>query len=92
MRRVKKSMFQGALLAMEAQQVIALRLMSLAMGGPEAKREAHRMVAEKLDATVTAAGMMTAAMARGTPDGGTGEVVRMLRRRVRANRKRLGSG
>ena len=92
MRRVKRSMFQGALLAMEAQQVIALRLMSLAMGGPAAKREAHRMVAEKLDATVTAAGMMTAAMARGAPDGGTGEVVRMLRRRVRANRKRLGSG
>ena len=77
---------------MEAQQVIALRLMALAAGGPAAKREAYRMVAEKLDATVTAAGMMASAMARGAPDGGTGEVVQMLRRRVRANRKWLGPG
>ncbi len=92
MRRVKGSMLQGALLAMEAQQVIALRLMTLAMGGPAAKQEAQRMVAEKLDATATAAGMMAAALARGAPNGGADAVVRMLRRRVRKNRKRLGVG
>ncbi len=80
---------QGAWLAAEAQQVIALRLMHLAAGGPKAARETHLMVSEKMDATVKAAGMMAAANARGAPDGGTGEVVRMLRRRVRANRKRL---
>lgn len=80
---------QGAWLALEAQQVIALRLMHLAAGGPKAAREAHLMVAEKVDAAGKAAGMMAAARARGAPDGGADEVVRMLRRRVRANRKRL---
>lgn len=90
MRRVKGSMLQAAWLAMEAQQVIALRMMKLAMGGPAAKREAHRMVAEKLDATATAAGMVAAALMRGAPDGGADAMVRMLRQRVRKNRKRLG--
>jgi len=80
---------QGAWLALEAQQVIALRLMKLARGGPEAAREAERMVSEKVDATRRAAGMMAAASARGAADGGAGKVVQMLRRRVRANRKRL---
>ena len=47
------------------------------------------MVAEKVAAAQTAAGLMTAAALRGAPDGGADAVVRMLRRRVRANRKRL---
>ena len=92
MRRVKGTSLQGMWLAMEAQQVIALRLMKLAMGGPAAKQEAHRMVAEKVDAASKAAGITVAAVARGAPDGGADAVVRMLRRRVRANRKRLGLG
>lgn len=92
MRRIKGPTLQSALLAMEAQQVIALRLMKLALGGPAAKREAHRMVAEKADAAAKAAGIAAGAMARGAPDGGADAVVRMLRRRVRANRKRLGPG
>ena len=37
MRKVRGSMLQGAWLAMEAQQVIALRLMKLTMGGPAAQ-------------------------------------------------------
>ena len=80
---------QGAWLAMEAQQVIALRIMKLARGGPEAAREAERMVSEKVDAARKAAGMMAAARTRGAADGGPAKVVQMLRRRVRANRKRL---
>ncbi len=84
-------MLQGAWLAMEAQQVIALRLMKLAMGGSAATQEAHLMVAEKVDATTRVAGMVAAAMARGTFDGGADAVVRMLRQEVQANRKRLGS-
>jgi hypothetical protein len=36
------------MLAFEAQQVIGLRLMKLALGGPVARREANRMVAEKV--------------------------------------------
>jgi len=83
-------MLQGAWLAMEAQQVIALRLMKLAMGGSAATQEAHLMVTEKVDATTRAAGMVAAAMARGTFDGCADAVVRMLRQEVQANRTRLG--
>jgi hypothetical protein len=82
-------MLQGAWLALEAQQVIALRVLKLSRGGAAARREAHRMVAEKVNAAGKAAGMMAAAGARGAPDGGADAVMRMLRRRVRANRKRL---
>jgi hypothetical protein len=84
-------MLQGAWLAMEAHHVIALRLMKLAMGGSAATQEAHLMVAEKVDAATRAAGMVAAAVARGTSDGGADAVVRMLRQEVQANRTRLGS-
>ncbi len=47
------------------------------------------MVSEKLDASANAAGMMSRALMTGTFDGGAAEVVGMLRRRVRANRRRL---
>ena len=77
---------------MEAQQVVALRLMKLAMGGSAAAQEAHLLMAEKVGAITRAAGMVAAAMACGTFDGGADAVVRMLRQKVRANRKRLGSG
>ncbi len=83
-------MLQGAWLALKAQQVIALRLMKLAMGGSAATEEAHRTKAEKVDAATGAAGMVAAAMARGPFDGGADAVVRMLRREVQANRTRLG--
>ena len=82
-------MFGPAMLAFEAQQVIALRMAKLAFGGPGAMTEASRMVSEKVEASATVAGMMSAAMMKGTYDGGTGEVVKMLRRKVRANKRRL---
>ncbi len=88
-RSWKRSLFGPAMLAMEAQQVIALRMAKLAMGGPGALSEASRMVTEKMNASASAANMMTLAMAKGTPGGGSDQVVRMLRRHVRANRKRL---
>ncbi len=83
-------MLQGTWLAMEAQQVIALRLMKLAMGDSAATQEAHLMVSEKVAAMSRAVGIVTAAMARGTFDGGADAVVRMLRQEVQANRTRLG--
>lgn len=88
-RSRRPSLFGPALLAFEAQQVIALRLAKLALGGPAARREAEQMVTEKMDAAALAGRMMSVAMWRGAQDGGAGQVVRMLRRRVRANRKRL---
>lgn len=83
------SFFAPAMLAMEAQQVIAMRMAVLAFGGPRAVSEVGRMVSEKINASAKAAGMVSAAMMRGTPDGGADQVVRMLRREVRANRRRL---
>ncbi len=82
-------MFGSAMLAFEAQQVIALRMAKLAWGGPAAMSEASRMVSEKMQASAKAAGMMSAAIMRGAPDGGTSDVVRMLRREVRSNKRRL---
>ena len=53
---------QAALLGLEAQGVIALRLMRLAAGGALAESEASRMIAEKVEAlgeAQTAAAMAT---------------------------------
>ena len=85
----KYGMPAAAMLAMEAQQVIALRFMKLAAGGKAARPETRLMVAEKVAAAQKAVGLMTTAALRGAPDAGADAVVRMLRRRVRANRKRL---
>ncbi len=85
----RMSIFAPAMLAMEAQQVIALRMAKMALGGPAAMFEASRMVTEKVQASAKAAGMVSAAMMRGAPDGGADQVVRMLRHEVRANRRRL---
>ncbi len=72
-----------SMLALEAQQVIALRLTRLALGGPAvAARETRRMVSEKAVAAVET-GMHLAT--GGAPD----KVVRHYRRKVRANRDRL---
>jgi hypothetical protein len=89
MKKRRSSAMSAALLALEAQHVIALRMMKFAVGGEAAKPEARRMVNEKVDAAQKAAGIMAAAWMRGSPDRGADAVVRMLRQRVGANRKRL---
>jgi hypothetical protein len=71
-----------SMLALEAQQVIGLRLMKLTLGGPVATREANRMVAEKVIAFEEAA----AKVATGST---TRSVVKGYRKKVRANRRRL---
>ncbi|HMN71244.1 MAG TPA: hypothetical protein PKA55_05185 [Rhodoblastus sp.] len=71
------------MLALEAQQVIALRLTRLALGGPAvAARETRRMVSEKAVAAVET-GLHLAA------GGSAHKVVRNYRRKVQANRDRL---
>ena len=71
------------MLALEAQQVIALRMARLALGGPAvAARETRRMVSEKAFAAVeTGIHLATG----GSPH----KVVRQYRRKVQANRDRL---
>ena len=69
-------------LAFEAGQVIPLRLMRIAAGGAAGKRESRRMVREKVDAAAHAG----IAFAFGDSPQ---KIVRQVRRKVRANRRRL---
>jgi hypothetical protein len=71
-----------ALLGMEAQQVIGMRLMRIAAGGRGARFENGRMVTEKIAAAQEAAATL---MTGGSPD----KVVRRYRTHVRKNRTRL---
>ena len=79
----------AAMLALEAQEVIALRLIALAAGGPKAEAEARKMIEEKITAVTTATTMMTAATLEGRINQGADDVVQMLRDKVHANRERL---
>lgn len=70
------------LLAVEANQVIALRTMKLMRGGRRARREAELMVSEKIHAAFEATASLMA--------GASGdEIVQRYRRHVAANAKRL---
>jgi hypothetical protein len=71
------------MLAVEANAVVALRMMKLMLGGRRARREAKLMLSEKIDAAVKA----TASIMSGASGD---EIVRQYRRRVAANAKRLG--
>lgn len=73
---------ETGLLAWEAQQVIALRLAKIALGGAAARREQRLMAAEKLAALQeTALEVATGATAR--------SIVKGYRQKVRRNRRRL---
>jgi hypothetical protein len=71
-----------AILAVEANHVVGLRMMKLMRGGRGARREAKLMISEKIDA---AAKVGTSLMAGASGD----EIVRQYRKRVAANAKRL---
>lgn len=73
---------ESTMLAFESQQVVALRLLHLAAGGPSAVVESHRMVAEKVAAAMESA--VRVASGQG-PDA----IVSFYRRKVQANRRRL---
>jgi hypothetical protein len=71
------------LLAVEANGVVALRMMKLMRGGISARREAELMVSEKIRAAFeVTAGLMAGASGD--------EIVNRYRRHVAANAKRLG--
>jgi len=75
-------MMDAATLAVEAQQVMALRAAKLAAGGTAAQAEAARMVSEKVFACMEASTLL--AFGRSPR-----KVVRRYRTRVRANTRRL---
>lgn len=79
-----------AFLALEAQQVVALRMMRVAAGGAVAEREMRRVVWEKGTAAGEAGLAAFLGMAAGKPHLAVGgDTVKRYQRRVRANRRRL---
>jgi hypothetical protein len=71
-----------ALLALEAQTVIGIRLTQLSLGGSAAGAEAQRMVTEKVAAFAEAAALLATG-------GSAHEVVKGYRKHVQANVRRL---
>ncbi|MEO7027521.1 MAG: hypothetical protein ABI056_08205 [Caulobacteraceae bacterium] len=84
-----KAWSDGAMMGMEAQQVIALRMWKAAMGGTAAVAEAEMMVTEKARAAIDAQMLMATSALSGAAHLGPGRAVALYRRRVRANRRRL---
>jgi len=79
-----------ARLGFEAQWVIALRMMRLVAGGKRARREAHRMIAEKSAAAMAAQMTAAAALATGRgPRAATTRAFGTYKRAVSRNRQRL---
>ncbi len=83
--------FQSTMLAIESQQVIAMRLAKFAMGGPDVQREAELMVSEKLASMAETSQMMMMAALGGKHDLDAHKVVHHYRKKVSANVKRLSS-
>ena len=78
----EKKLLNWMKLALESNRVIGLRLAKLMRGGKGARREAERMVSEKIQAAAKAGASL---MAGASSD----EIVRQYRKRVVANAKRL---
>jgi hypothetical protein len=75
-------------LGVEAQNVVALRMMRLATGGAGAEVEMSRMILEK--AAAIAEAQFAAATAAGKADHViASKALTVFRKRVRANRRRL---
>jgi hypothetical protein len=81
---------RAAQVGWDANVVVAVRLMRLAVGGALAQREAQRMVAEKVTAIAEAQAAATTKMIIG---GGMAAATKsassVYQRKVRANRRRL---
>ena len=83
-------LMRSAFLAMEAQQVIWLRMMRVAAGGVAADREIARMGTEKFKAAAEiGAAAAFAAIGGQSGDRIAGKAIRGYRKRVRANKRRL---
>jgi hypothetical protein len=83
--------FEAARFGAEVQRVIALRLMRLAAGDAQAATEAQHMILEKAAAFGEAQLAAMTALAKGaTMQTAVARAYTPYRRRVRANRRRLG--
>ncbi|GGK21407.1 hypothetical protein [Salinarimonas ramus] len=79
----------SARLGIESQAVVGLRLFGMATGSVPAAHEAGLMVPEKLGALADAQYVIARAALTGRGSYAAEDVVRLYRRRVRANRRRL---
>ena len=75
----------------DAAAVMMMRSMRMMAGGRPAVRETERMLAEKVEAGFELGGALASGKVR-TPAAAARKTVSVMGKRVRANRKRLGSG
>ena len=74
----------------EAQSVIALRVLRLAAGGARMEAEATRMITEKAAAAAEAQAVAAVAAMKGHPQHVVaGKTLKVFKKRVRANKRRL---
>jgi len=84
--------FEAARFGADVQQVMTLRIMRIASGGPGAATEAQQMVSEKLAAFGESQVALMTALATGRSLDSAAELAYApYRRAVRANSRRLGS-
>lgn len=84
--------FDSWSLGLEASSVIGMRMMKLAAGGAAAQAEAQLMVGEKLATSLTLPMLaMTGQLGASGPAIASGSLAH-LRKKVRANRRRLAKG
>lgn len=82
--------FKTVQLGLEAQSVFALGMMRLATGGAAAPAEARRMIADKVAAGIEAQAVAASSLALGQKNPVVaGKILRVLKKRVRANKRRL---
>lgn len=81
--------FNAFQLGLEAQSVVALRMMKVATGDAAAMAESQRMVSEKLEAAMIANTHLMMGVMTGTTLGGARKAQAHYRKAVRANRRRL---
>jgi len=81
--------FQAALLGLDAQRVVALRLMRLSGGSAAGVTEARLMVKDKMAALTEAQFAAATTVLTGDSYELAKKVLRMFKKRVRANKNRL---
>jgi hypothetical protein len=77
-------------LGLEASTVVGLRLLRLSEGGAAAAAEAERMVREKLDAAADLGALALTGRLGTSCESAASGTLKHYRRKVKANRRRLG--
>ncbi len=91
MFNIMNAWIEAARFTADSQQVIAMRMVKIASGGPQATTEATRMVSEKVAAFGEAQGLFLSAMMTGADvTSAATKAFVPYRRAVRANNRRLG--